>query len=162
MRTTTSTHTDTAAWIIGHDPLSIVELADPVIDSVGFDARSPYVETYWLAVLGPSAILALRRVADWLEDRPSGIEISLEDLALTLGLGQGTGRHAAIVRTLDRLTQFDMATIVGDRYAVRTSLPPLSARHLRRLPRYLADRHPDELTRLASAPTCTSAVTMLR
>jgi len=160
MRTVTSTQTDRAEWIIGHDPLSIVGLNNPVIDSVGFDARSAYVETYWLAVLGPSAVLTLRRVADWLEDRPSGIEISLEDLARTLGLGGGTGRHATIVRTLDRLTQFDMATIAGDRYAVRSLLPRLSARYRRRLPPYLAQRHSDEFRRLASARS--NAVAMLR
>lgn len=159
---TTSNRRQTAAWIIGHDPLSIVMLENPAIDALAFDSRSPYVETYWLAVLGPSAVLALRRVADWLEDCPSGIEISLEEFARTLGLGQGTGRHAAIVRTLDRLTRFGMASIVGDRYAVRPALPALSARYLRRLPRYLADRHTDELSRLASARTCASAVTMVR
>lgn len=159
---TTSTRRQTAAWIIEHDRLSIVVLNDPVIDSIGFDVRSAYVETYWLAVLGPSAVVALRRLADWLEDRPSGIEISLEDLARTFGLGPGTGRHAAIVRTLDRLAQFRIAGIIGDHYAVRRMLPTLSPGYQRRLPRYLADRHTDELRRLASAPSCASAVTMLR
>jgi hypothetical protein len=149
MRTKTSTRRHMAAWIIEHDPLSIVVLRDPV-HSVGFDARSGYVETYWLAVLGPSAVVALRRFAEWLEDRPSGIEISVEDLARTFGLGQGTGRHAAIVRTLDRLVLFGMATVVGDRYAVRRTLPPLPPRYQRRLPRYLAARHTDELHRVAS------------
>lgn len=26
---------------------------DPVIDAVGHDARSPYVERFWLSILGP-------------------------------------------------------------------------------------------------------------
>ena len=160
MQTATSTQTDTAAWIIGHDPLPIGALNDPAI-AVGFDARSAYVERYWLAVLGPSALLALRRVADWLDDRPSGIEMSLEDLARTLGLGRRTGRHAAIVRTLRRLTEFDIATVAGDRYAVRSLLPPLSIRYRRRLPRYLAERHTAELRRLAPAPARSNAETVL-
>lgn len=147
---TTSNRTQTATWITEHDPLSIVVLDNPAIDALAFDARSPYVETYWLALLGPAAVLALRRLADWLDEQPSGIEISLEDLARTLGLGQGTARHAAVVRTLDRIVQFDMAAIAGDRYAVRRVLPTLSPRYQRRLPRYLAESHTAEL-RSASA-----------
>ena len=53
-------HTAVLDWLIGHDPLHITPLADPVVDSLGFDPRSAYVEHFWLGVLGPSAIWAAR------------------------------------------------------------------------------------------------------
>ena len=36
------------------DRLSIHPWPDPVIDQVGHDPRSTYVERFWLGILGPS------------------------------------------------------------------------------------------------------------
>jgi hypothetical protein len=36
--------------------LRIEPWLDPVIDEVGYDPRSEYVETFWLPVLGPTTI----------------------------------------------------------------------------------------------------------
>ena len=41
----------TLDWLIGHDPLHVTPLADAVIDGLGFDPRSAYVEHFWLGVL---------------------------------------------------------------------------------------------------------------
>lgn len=138
---------DTATWIAQHDPLPIVAWRDPVIDVAGFDPRSDYVEIYWLAVLGPSCILAARRFADWLETCPCGIEIALEDLARSLGLGGGTSRHGAVIRTLGRLVSFGMASVTADAFAARMAYPPLGRRQLARLPACLAARHTTDLSR---------------
>jgi len=62
----------------------------------------------------------------------------------------GNGRAArswpafdAIVRTLRRLTQFDLACEdpMSDTVAVRRNVPPVNTRHLRRLPRELQRAH---------------------
>ena len=42
--------------------LMVVPWHDPVVDPVGFDVRSTYVELFWLNILGPSATWALRRL----------------------------------------------------------------------------------------------------
>jgi hypothetical protein len=147
----------TGAWIAAHDTLPVVSWESGG-DGEGFDPRSAYVETYWLAVLGPSSILTLRRLTDWLEDTPSGVVISLEELALSLGLGHGTGRNAPVVRTLDRLVGFGVARIAWEAYAVRTAIPALSQRQVRRLPRSLAARHGHDVDGLRSAPTVAPVV----
>jgi hypothetical protein len=36
--------------------LMVVPWLDPVVDSVGYDVRSQYVELFWLNVLGPTNI----------------------------------------------------------------------------------------------------------
>src|SRR3974377_617260 len=50
---------------------------DRALEVVGFDPRSLYVETFWLPILGPSAILLLRRLADRLEAAPSGFALAV-------------------------------------------------------------------------------------
>jgi hypothetical protein len=147
MSATAEHPTDTATWIAQHDPLPIVAWRDPAVEVAGFDPRSDYVETYWLAVLGPSCILAGRRFAEWLETCPAGIEIALGDLARSLGLGDGTSRNAPVIRTLGRLVSFGMATITDDALAARIAYPALGRRQLARLPGYLAARHSADVGR---------------
>ena len=91
-------------------------------------------------MLGPSCVLAARRLVAWLEAEPAGFEVSLVALAGTLGLGSGTGRNAPVVRTLTRLVDFQIAT-VGESYAIRRVFPPLAARQIARLPDHLAVAH---------------------
>src|SRR5258705_9997409 len=107
---------------------------DEVVDRVGYDPRTPYVERFWLGVLGPSTVWFLRRVAAELEATPSGFELPLADTARSLGLG-AAGPHSPFIRALRRCCQFDMARGDGPgTLAVRRQLPPLSPRHPARLP----------------------------
>jgi hypothetical protein len=135
---------DTNGWIVEHNPLPVRELCD-TYDSSGFDARSVYVETYWLPILGPSCVFAARRLAVWLQAEPGGFQISMAALATSLGLGSGVGRHAPIVRTLARLVDFGLANI-SDTYSVRMMFPPLSTRQIVRLPDHLAAAHATDRT----------------
>ena len=140
---------ETASWIMQRDSLSVVWCDE---DAAGFDPRSVYVETYWLAVLGPAATLAIRRLSDWLDDQVSGIDIAVVDLAASLGLGRSTGRHAPIIRTLERLVLFGVARIEWDSFALKRRIPALSPRHQRRLPGYLAVRHDGDVLRMLNEP----------
>ncbi len=128
-------------WIVDHDPVPVVILDDPVIEAVGFAPESRYAETYWLPVLGPSALWALRRLSALLAMRPSGITVPMGMLSSELGLGGNGGRHAPGVRALGRLVLFGLAEVRGDELAVRRKVPPLASRQLRRLPAHLADAH---------------------
>jgi hypothetical protein len=115
--------------------------ADPVVDQIGHDPRSAYVETFWLPVLGPSTTWLLRRFASHLDDAPAGAEFEVEDLARRLGIGERSGPNAPFARTVKRCVDFQMAEWRGDVLAVRRHLPPLARRHLRRLPEALQEEH---------------------
>jgi hypothetical protein len=117
---------------------------DPVVDEIGHDPRSTYVEMYWLPVLGPSSTWLLRRLASHLEVNPGGVELDAEELARGLGLGERFGPNAPFARTLKRCVDFEMAEWRESSFAVRRRLPPLARRHLRRLPESLQDRHTAE------------------
>lgn len=118
----------------------VVPWVDPLIDRLGHDARSEYVETFWLGVLGPSATWFLRRCASWFEAEPDGFEVELAEVATLLGLSGG-GRRTPFHRVLDRCLRFGMAQRLTTDLAVRRRLPPLSGRHLVRLSPALQAQH---------------------
>ena len=129
------------------DHLHIEAWTDPVIDRVGHDPRSAYVERFWLGVLGPSTTLLLRRLAAELDARPSGFDLDLAETSRSLGLGGTRGRHSAFLRAIDRSTTFRLARRSGrEGLHVRRHLPPLTLAQLKRLPTTVQDAH-DEWNR---------------
>jgi hypothetical protein len=124
------------------DLLPIRPRPDDVIDALGYDPRSLYVETYWLSVLGPSTLWLLRRLVAGLELNPNGFDLRMADTARAIGLGDKGGRSSPFVRSLVRLCQFDVAMPQhGNTLAVRRKLPPLNQRQVLRLPESLRAAH---------------------
>lgn len=123
--------------------LTIVPWPEPLIDTVGHDPRSLYVETFWLPTLGPTALLLLRHLASRFDESPATFELNVADTSQALGVGHREGANAPIVRSLARLEQFDLACSDprSPTIAVRRNLPPIHRRHLRRLPLTIQRRH---------------------
>jgi hypothetical protein len=119
-----------------------------------FPASSRYVERVWLPVLGPTPVLALRLLAELAERSPSGTAtIDSEMLAVSLGLGPGTGAGSSLARALRRLERFGIIRRqpTGE-LLIRTELPPVNDRDLSRLPSWLrAASH--AIIRSASPPS---------
>jgi hypothetical protein len=100
--------------------------------------------------LFPSSTWSLRRISAWLATAPPrGLWLPVERLARGLGLGSAGGRNCPMRRTLARLVDFRLAEIDEDRdvLAVRTVIPPLTARQIARLPEHLVPHHDDDLRR---------------
>ncbi len=126
------------------DQIHVRAWTDPVIDQLGHDPRSQYVEWFWLSVLGPSSIWLLRRIGDALDHAPDGFTLDLEECGAALGIGHTPGRNSAIQRTLRRLQQFGVARAHNDRLVeVRRRLPPLNRTQVGRLPSSLRVAHDD-------------------
>jgi hypothetical protein len=124
------------------DTLRIVSWTDPVIDTLGHDPRSWYVEQFWLPVIGPTSTWLLRRIVARFDSDPGGFDLDLDDTARGLGLGGRDGRHSPFQRALGRCVTFQLARSHGPRsLAVRRRIPPLSRRHLDRLPPTLQELH---------------------
>jgi hypothetical protein len=133
--------------------IRVMPWPDPVLDAVGHDPRSWYVETFWLPTLGPTALLLLRHLADRFESSPKGVQLPVADTAAALGLGPREGQSSPLIRSLVRLQQFELACSDGDAtIAVRTTLPPVHRRHVRRLPTALQARHAEWVQAQASSP----------
>ena len=131
--------------------LTVVPWIDPVVEQVGHDPRSPYVEQFWLGLLGPSTTWLLRLMADRFDDDPDGFELDGDDLARTLGLADRTGADGPFQRAFARSCRFGLAHPLdpgvadprrgATRLAVRRRVPPLSAHQVRRLPPRLQASH---------------------
>jgi len=124
------------------DTLHIRPWPDEILDTLGFDPRSAYVESYWLGVLGPSTTWLVRRLVTGLEQRPDGYPISLSEMALSLGLSDRGARRSPFVRAVTRIIRFDLAVAEGPEVlAVRRKVPPLTQPQVDRLPPSLRAAH---------------------
>ena len=123
MTTLTDTAELTISTTVWDDPLA----------AGGLDADSDDALVYLTPILGPTATLLLHRLARYLTGELTAQTWTISELAASLGVMPST-----LTATLARLDRFGMIRVTGDRTQVRTRIPPLSARHLSRLPAYLA------------------------
>lgn len=125
--------------------LRIEAWRDAVVEAHGHDPRSGYVSQYWLAIVGPSALVAARFLVEGLDHSPAGYDVELVALGQALGLPGRCGSQSKINRTLERLVAFGLASFHATAtplYRVRLAWPPLTQRQLGRLPAFLAELHP--------------------
>ena len=145
------------------DTIRIVRWDDPVLDSLGHDPRSAYVERYWLALLGPSTTFLIRRIAAALEDQPDGFDLHLEDTARAIGLGLRGGMSGPFYRALSRTGQFHITKPAGaGALAARTMLQTLTHHQVERLPGPLRDSHAQWLAESQATPTAEERRTRAR
>lgn len=124
-----------------HGDLMVVPWHDPIVDPIGHDVRSLYVEMFWLNVLGPTATWVVRRIVTGFDRYPLGYELDLADTAGALGLGYLPGGSSPFTRALQRCVMFGAAQPVDGALAVRRRLPPVARRHLARMPEGLRVIH---------------------
>jgi hypothetical protein len=129
---------------ISSEPLlMVVPWSDPVVDDIGHDVRSQYVELFWLNVLGPTATWLLRRIALGFDRYPGGYELDLAETASALGLSFTAGTNSPFLRSLQRCMMFGVAQPIVGGLAVRRRVPRVAARHLMRMPPHLRAAHDD-------------------
>lgn len=133
--------------------LTVIAWPDELIDQLGHEPHSSYVEKYWLGVLGPTASWILRRLSAELRNSPNGFVLDLQECAAEVGIGLRGGQNSPFIKALGRLCQFELAQLQnGGVLAVRLHVPSLSRRHLTRLPQSLQKRHNEwEKSQLQSA-----------
>jgi hypothetical protein len=135
---------------------------EPVED--GADARSAYAETFWLPVIGPSATLLLRHLADRFESESESeskpesesetILVDLNETAKLLGVGGSESRHAPLHRAIERCVRYRLAQQESnDSLLVRSVLPRLAPRQLLRLPGHIQARHREWVDATSQADT---------
>lgn len=124
------------------EELSFHRWPDALIDRLGYDAESDYVEYFWLPILGPSSIWLFRRVSQMLKAAPSGVQVKTLPFGRSLGLGGNSGGRSLIAKTLSRCVYFELARPTGpNSFSFKEKLAPLSARQLERLPADLKELH---------------------
>jgi hypothetical protein len=115
----------------------------PTAGTPRFPTRSRYVERIWLPVLGPTPVLLLRLLAEFIEASPSGsATLDSRTVSISLGLGKGVGNSATLARSLRRLQRFRLIAPTDDgELLVRTEVPPVSERDVAAMPSWLRDLH---------------------
>jgi hypothetical protein len=117
------------------DTLRLVAWQDEVIDQLGFDPRSEYVEVCWLPVLGPTGAWLYRRLAAWVAAEPDGLDIDLPELASSFGFSRSLSKNSPFTNALHRLGHFGLAEWSdGATLGVLRKAPPLQRPRVLRLP----------------------------
>ena len=130
--------------------------ADP-----GHHPRSPYVELFWLGVLGPSATWLIRRLALRLEEAPGGLLMNTAEIAGEIGMGGRQALLSAFERAFERCCRFGlMQRGRHNTLFVRVRFPDLTARMTERLPPRLRVAH--EVWRRDPAPDPTAIDSLKR
>lgn len=125
-----------------NDTLHLTAWVDPLVDRLGHDPRSAYVEQFWLGILGPSTVWFLRHCAHRLDEHADGFDLTLSLLAEQLGIGHRGGRNSPMTRAVLRACRFGAARPVERGILeVRRHLAPLNQRQVERLPEPLRARH---------------------
>ena len=133
--------------------IRVMPWPDPVLDAIGHDPRSWYVETFWLPTLGPTALLLLRHLADRFEHEPQGRRPAgrrhrgRARARSTRGSAVAADPQphppAAVRARLLRRRRHDRGA---------QTLPPVHRRHVRRLPIGLQARHAEWVEEQATKP----------
>jgi hypothetical protein len=124
------------------ESIRVLPWPDPVIDVLGYDPRSWYVERFWLSVLGPTSTWLLRRIAAGFDASPDGFDLDVDEAARALGLGGRRSRHSPFQRAVRRCVTFEVATPgPGPSLGVRRRIPPQPRRHLLRRSPSLQEHH---------------------
>ena len=79
------------------DAMWIEPWIDDIVDSLGHDPKSPYVERFWLGLLGPSATWLIRSISYGFDASPTGFHLSTSDTARVLGIGERTGKYSPAI-----------------------------------------------------------------
>jgi len=112
-------------------------LFDPTLERVGFPLDHPYIERVYCSVLGPTSVLLLRRAGELLQQQPEGVTVDLVDLSRSLGVGVQAGelgRNSPVLRSMDRLARFQLATWLSEtRFGIHPKVPALAKHRAARL-----------------------------
>lgn len=115
---------------------------DPSLQTYGHHPRSPYVELFWLGVLGPSSTWLLRRLSLLIEKFPTGFELDASECAREIGLSGRSALKTAFGKALDRCCRFGLMQMgENSTLFVRSRLPSVSPRMIERMPAALRQAH---------------------
>ena len=125
-------------------PLEVVTFTpwtDPIVDPYGIDPSGHYSRTAWLPILGPTSWLMLGTITQHLAAEPA-VTWRLGDLARDHGVGRPDRPGFIVLRSLQRLEHFGLLRFeAGDRALIRTHVPPLGERQLRRSASHVRQLH---------------------
>ncbi len=115
-------------------------------DGLAWDLNHPYVETFWLPVIGPTSTLMLRFVGRHVPSEDYKL-FDPAEIAVCLGVSAGTGRNSPFAKTIKRLTYFDLAAIdsadddTDFRVTFPSTVPEVPWRKQKNWPEYLRIMH---------------------
>lgn len=123
--------------------------------TTSFLANDPYIDTFWLPLLGPTATLLLNSLMSRALYEHDQFDIELNKLSMSIGVGNREGSASPIAKNLKRLSDFGLLSKHNEKYYVPTSIDTIEENHLRKLNSALQLEHKKWLVHLNADPVST-------
>lgn len=109
--------------------------------TVSFLANDPYIDKFWLPILGPTATLLLHELMGKALVSPDAFTSSIRELSCIIGVGNREGSASPIAKNLKRLCDFGLISKYNDYYYVPTNIEMMGEDKLRKLSYTLQSEH---------------------
>jgi hypothetical protein len=118
----------------------------PAASEPAFPLEHDYFEIVYTPLVGPTAVLLARAMARHLDAAGGPTTVCPVELALEVGIRASStdplGKKSHLVHAIDRLAHNHVIARLGDRVlGVRTAIPPLSERALKKVPAVVQASH---------------------
>lgn len=120
--------------------------------TISFLGNDPYIEKFWLPILGPTATLLLNDLMTKALMNTEAFQSTIGELSMTTGVGNREGHSSPIVKNLKRLCDFGLISYYNEMYYVPTNIEVMSSDKLRKLNYLLQSEHKVWIDRLNENP----------
>ncbi len=121
-----------------------------------FFAYDPYIETFWLKILGPTATLLTNYLVLRSMTSKNEYRMALSNLSFQLGTGLRSGKQSPVFKQLRRLCENELLYQISENeFLVPKSIKPLSQHQLRRFEGQLRVEHDDWIQKINISPLST-------
>jgi len=121
-----------------------------------FFAYDPYVETFWLKVLGPTATLLTNYLSMNSITNRNAFKADLSELSFELGTGVRSGKQSPVSKQLKRLVQNEIIFQISENeFLVPKCISPMKVMQLSKLDNQNRIRHEVWMQRLNISPLST-------
>ena len=109
--------------------------------TVSFLANDPYIDKFWLPILGPTATLLLHELMSKALIKNDPFHSSIGELSTCIGVGNREGSASPIAKNLKRLCDFGLISKYNELFYVPTNIEQMPEDKLRKLSYTLQSEH---------------------
>ena len=109
--------------------------------TVSFLANDPYIDKFWLPILGPTAALLLHELMSKALIKNDPFHSTIGELSTCIGVGNREGNASPIAKNLKRLCDFGLISKYNELFYVPTNIEQMPEDKLRKLSYTLQSDH---------------------
>ena len=132
--------------------LAFIPISPNNNSTISFLANDPYIDTFWLPFLGPTATLLLHHLMTKALCETQEFEIIASELSSHIGVGNRDGTSSPMMKNLKRLCNFGLISNYNEKFYIPTNIEILPLSQLRKHDVAIQGQHQDWIEKLKGNP----------